>query len=119
PPVEEPGLGALVRVQRGPQMLSVPWQVCPVRTVVAVPTIVSVPAGLAVRRSTENEPLGARVVAVPWANAVPLRRSVQFQFWPLRFVSTSNSTSRRPSSGLAFRFQSAAPLQPPVRTTAV
>ena len=82
-------------------------------------TIVSVPAALLVRLWTLNEPLGATVVRWPLKNALPLCFSVTFQTWPLRFESTSNSTSSRPLSGLALSFQSLLAEQLPLFVTAV
>src|SRR3954447_14937336 len=67
---------------------------------VARAVIRSLPAPLASRRRTSKEPLGARVVAVVAATRLPLRLSVTRQRTPLRFWSTSNSASRRPSSDL-------------------
>src|SRR4051794_25578754 len=60
----------------------------------------SVPAPWAGRGRTSKEPLGAGVVAVVAATRLPLRLRVTRQRTPLRFWSTSNSASRRLSSGL-------------------
>src|SRR4051812_14857032 len=67
---------------------------------VAFAVMRSAPAPSATRRRSSNEPLGARVVLVVETTALPLRRRTTFQRTPLRFWSTSNSVSRRPSSRL-------------------
>ena len=92
-------------------------QLSPVRALVALARMVSAPARLAMRRSTSNEPLGGWVVRLPANTCTPLSVIRTDQVWPLRFESTSNSTSRRPSSGLALSFQSEAPVQEPRRMT--
>src|SRR3954451_11731243 len=74
----------------------------------------SLPLPSVIRRSTLNEPLGALVVACVMTAVAPLRRMTTRQVTPLRFWSTSNSASRRPSSGLAFRLA----LEPPVQLPA-
>src|SRR6476469_7245469 len=76
-----------------------------------------VPAAPAIRGSKENEPLGAWVVRVARAATAPLRRRVTCQVAPARFWSTSNSVSRRPSSGLTLSFQVLPSLQRPERWT--
>ena len=67
------------------------------------------------RRS--NEPLRPPVVAEPFAATEPLSLIFQFQLWPDWLLSTSPSTSRRPSSVLTLSFQSAPPEQLPVLMT--
>ena len=91
-------------VPRG-QKRTVPRQTCWVPARRAVKTKVSVPARLASTRRTSKEPLGATVLRWPCATIGPLCRIDQYHFWPLRLLSTSPSTSMRPSSGLALTFQ--------------
>ena len=93
----------------------VPVQTSPV--CFARKTTVSVPARLAILRSTLNEPLRPPVVAEPFAATEPLSLIFQFQLWPDWLLSTSPSTSRRPSSVLTLSFQSAPPEQLPVLMT--
>src|SRR6476469_578922 len=76
-----------------------------------------VPAAPAIRRSKENEPLGACVVRVARTVTAPLRRRVTCQVAPARFWSTSNSVCRRPLSGLTLSFQVLPSLQRPERCT--
>ena len=72
----------------------------------------------AIRRLTENDPLGGRVMRTPRKTTTPFRLITTFQRRPLRFWSTSNSVSTRPSSCLALSFQFAPePEQTPVRVT--
>src|SRR5580765_1876739 len=66
-----------------------------------VATAATLPPGPEITRRMEKEPLGARVIAVVAATTDPLRRRVTFHGTPLRFWSTSNSTSMRPSSWLS------------------
>ncbi len=75
------------------------------------------PAWLPTSRRTSNEPLGAFVVRVPLAAVEPSWTSRQRQVWPTWLLSTSPSTSSRPSSGPTLTFQSVAPEQEPRRTT--
>src|SRR3954467_11035563 len=94
-----------------PQMGTRPVQGCPAD--VAVPTIAALPLRFAICRSTENDPLGGRVVREPRNTCVPLSVMRTAQLWPDLLLSTSNSTSRRPSSGLAFSFHVAPDEQEP------
>ena len=71
----------------------------------AVATMRSRPAALAIRRLTENDPLGGRVMRAPRKTTTPFRLITTFQRRPLRFWSTSNSVSTRPSSCFALSFQ--------------
>ena len=66
---------------------------------------------------TLNEPLGALVTLWPLQKTVPSFFSDTSQVCPLRFWSTSNSTSMRPSSGLSLSFQSDVAVQEPALTT--
>ena len=66
-----------------------------------VATATTVPCAPAITRRREKEPLGAWVVAVVEATSDPFRRRVTFQGTPLRFWSTSNSTSMLPFSRLS------------------
>jgi hypothetical protein len=68
------------------------------------------PAGLRIRRLISEEPLGGPVIRAPRNTTTPLRVSTTFHRRPEMFWSTSNSTSIRPSSCLAFSFQ-LAPLE--------
>ena len=72
-------------------------------------TTVSVPAWSVILRSTLNEPLRPPVVAEPFAATEPLSLIFQFQLWPDWLLSTSPSTSRRPSSVLTLSFQRRCP----------
>ena len=69
-----------------------------------------------VTRRTSKEPLGPPVVRVPLADSEPSCTSRQRQVWPMRLLSTSPSTSSRPSSGPTLIFQSVEPEQEPRRT---
>ena len=60
------------------------------------------PEAPGVTRCSENEPLGPCVVTIVEATSEPLRRRVTFHGTPLRFWSTSNSTSTPRSSRLSF-----------------
>src|SRR4249919_2122722 len=80
-------------------------------------TTVSVPALLAILRSTLNEPLRPPVVAEPFAATAPLSLIFQPQVCPEWFESTSPSTSRRPLSFLTLSFQCEPSVQEPVLTT--
>ena len=60
-------------------------QLSPVRALVALARMVSVPARLAMRRSTSNEPLGGWVVRLPANTCTPLSVIRTDQVWPLRF----------------------------------
>ena len=70
---------------------------------VARTVILSRPDLLTIRFSTENDPLGATVVRVPLHAVTPLSTSLTDQTWPLRLVSTSASTSIRPSVRVVVR----------------
>ncbi len=80
-------------------------------------TNVSAPDRSTRTRRTSKEPLRPPVTALPRALELPLCTIRQRQVWPERLLSISPSTSMRPSSGLAFSFQSVPPLQPPSRMT--
>src|SRR6478736_1492922 len=67
-----------------------------------VATATTVPVVPEITRRREKDPLGARVVGVAEATTAPFLRSVTFHGVPLRFWSTSNSTSMRLSSRLSF-----------------
>ena len=84
---------------------------------VARASTVSGPRRFPSTRRTSNEPLGGRVVALVLAATLPLRRSTTFQVTPLRFWSTSNSDSMRPSSGLSLIFAEELFEQVPRRST--
>src|SRR3954466_2171938 len=71
---------------------------------VARAEILSLPLPFVSRRLTVKEPLGAVVLALVLTATLPLRRVVTFQVTPFLFWSTSNSVSRRPSSGLTLSF---------------
>jgi hypothetical protein len=77
----------------------------------------SAPGASGRSRSMLNEPLGPRVVALVATTRSPLWRMRTFQRMPLRFWSTSNSTSMRPSSGPALIFAVEAPVHEPARST--
>ena len=62
---------------------------------------------------TSNDPLGGCVTRVPLKNTMPLSFSETFHVSPLTFWSTSNSTSIRPLSVLAFSFHVLAAEQSP------
>src|SRR4051812_27365945 len=96
----------------------VPRQTSPVARRSARNTKWSVPALLDIRRCTVKEPLAPCVVLDPLAEVLPLCLIVQSQTWPTWLLSTSASNSIRPLSGFAFRFQTAAPPQPPWERTA-
>src|SRR4029077_15648699 len=70
-----------------------------------VATATNLPPAPAIVRLTENEPLGPRVMADFDATSAPLRRSVTFHGTPLRFWSTSNSTSMPRSSFLSLSLE--------------
>lgn len=93
-------------------------QVSPLRALVAVAEITSTPARFAVLFSTENEPLRPLVTRVPDQTFSPLSVIATDQRWPFRLASTSNSTSRRPSSALAFSFAWVEAVQVPATRTA-
>ena len=93
-------------------MVALAVQTSPVG-LVALALIVSGPAPLASRRSTLNEPLGARVVRVVSTTTVPLRRSSTSQATPLTFWSTSNSVFRRPRSRLTLSLARELPVHSP------
>lgn len=80
---------------------------------VALATTVSLPGPFARRRRTVNDPLGGFVVAAVETTLEPLRVSVTVHRTPLRFWSTSNSTSMRPFSGLSVSFEVEPPVQRP------
>ena len=58
-----------------------------------VATATTLPCAPEIMRRTENEPLGPRVRRDFEATSAPFRRRVTFHGTPLRFWSTSNSTS--------------------------
>ena len=74
------GVGQIVRaaLQTSPEGL------------VARAAIRLLPAGSAILRSTEKEPLGAWVTALVLITSLPSRRARTFQRTPSRFWSTSN-----------------------------
>ena len=76
-------------------------QLSPLVGLWALKLIASAPAALATNRRASNEPLGALVVDTPRATRWPSSSIFQLQVCPLTFVSTSASTSIRPSSALA------------------
>ena len=82
-----------------------------------MPLIRSVPGWLSIRFSTENDPLGAFVRAEPRKATLPLSLIRTFQRTPFLFWSTSNSTSRRPSSGLTLIVAVLEPLHLPAFLT--
>src|SRR3954453_3035626 len=92
------------------QKLRVPRHTSPLRTLSARQMMLSTPARFRTVRRTVNEPLGARVVRVPFADTEPLCTMRQVQDWPTRLLLTWPSTSRRPSSGPTFSFQLLVPL---------
>src|SRR5690242_6807001 len=93
----------------------VPEQTWPLR--VARNVMSRLPGLLAILRSTLNEPLRPPVVAVLLEATDPLSLIFQLQVWPERLLSTSPSTSRRPSSRFTFSFQRAPSEQLPVLMT--
>lgn len=79
----------------------------------------SVPDMFGSSRRTSNEPLGATVVACVETRCTPFCDSVTRHVTPLRFWSTSNSVSMRPSSGLSLSFDVAEPVQDPETRTSL
>jgi hypothetical protein len=63
------------------QIVTAALQTSPDR-LVALAVMRSLPAGSPMRRSTENEPLGAFVVALVFTTDLPLRRSRTLHFAP-------------------------------------
>jgi len=114
-PPEQSGRVTLLWGDGSGQKATVPLQTSP--AYVARNVIESVPARSAIWRSTLNEPLRPPVVDVPEEALAPLSTIFQCQAWPAALLSTSPSTSMRPSSDLAFTFHRAPSVQLPVFVT--
>ena len=82
------------------QIVAVALQRSPLDLLRATALIASLPARSGIFFSTQNEPLGPRVLAVPLKAVLELSLIFTFHFTPLRFWSTSNSTSTPPVVGL-------------------